>query len=215
MIDKRKKEGFGYDVSGNPLTQSAIYSQSVVGNTDITGNADIKYDSNNYNIEYHDSANEINAQQPLYELNISTLNVPDSSGNTVSYPVITGLALPTYYQPGSMMFGPVSYVPNYEDSVYLSRSTGLSTLKDYGPTTKSAGGFCSFYENDKVKQEQKCGALSSDVCGSVSCCVLLGGAKCVAGDEKGPHFKANYTDPFIKNKEVYYYKGRCYGNCME
>jgi len=43
--------------------------------------------------------------------------------------------------------------------------------------------------------------------------VLLGGQKCVAGNENGPTMKANYSDFLVLNKDFYYYQGKCYGNC--
>ena len=73
--------------------------------------------------------------------------------------------------------------------------------------------FCETYEIDKQGVEEKCNKLDINTCASTKCCVLLGGSKCVAGDEKGPVMKANYSDPFIENKEYYYYNGKCYGYC--
>ena len=41
----------------------------------------------------------------------------------------------------------------------------------------------------------------------------FGGTKCVAGDQNGPTLRNNYGDLTIKNRDFYYYKGKCYGNC--
>jgi hypothetical protein len=41
----------------------------------------------------------------------------------------------------------------------------------------------------------------------------LGGSKCVAGNEHGPAIQSNYGDAFLKNRDFYYYKSKCYGNC--
>jgi hypothetical protein len=61
--------------------------------------------------------------------------------------------------------------------------------------------------------EQKCNSLDKNTCASTSCCALLGGQKCVYGNETGPFFKVNYSNFLIKNPEFYYYQGKCYGNC--
>ena len=61
--------------------------------------------------------------------------------------------------------------------------------------------------------EQKCNSLSNDICASTSCCVLVGGEKCVQGNENGPTKKVIYSDTTIKNRDAYYYQGKCYGNC--
>ncbi len=61
--------------------------------------------------------------------------------------------------------------------------------------------------------EMKCNSLDTETCSTTSCCVLLGGQKCVSGNLEGPTMKSNYSDIFIVNKDVYYYQGECYGNC--
>ena len=55
--------------------------------------------------------------------------------------------------------------------------------------------------------------LPNDVCAATECCVLFGRAKCVEGDNNGPKNKMVYSNTSIKNRDVYYYQGDCYGNC--
>jgi hypothetical protein len=119
----------------------------------------------------------------------------------------------TYYRPGSYPLGTANYVPNYEDSIYLSKLTGQSTTSPVYNTAKMLGGFCSYFEKQPQQKETVCNQLEPNECGSTNCCVLLGGAKCVAGDESGPTYTNNYGDVFLRNKEFYYYQGNCYGNC--
>jgi hypothetical protein len=119
----------------------------------------------------------------------------------------------TYYTPGSYPFGPSNYVPNYEDSIYLSKSTGMSELMPLYNTASMKGGFCTQNKDFPNVLEANCNALDVNTCGSTSCCVLFGGTKCVAGGVRGPTLPANYSDIFVKNKDVYYYQGKCYGNC--
>ena len=213
-------------VSGNvnttSSTQTPMISNVVVsGNvkipapTTISGNTNVsKYDSNNYDVQYHDNITDIQKQNGIYDSSFSQMYVKDPSGNLVSMAYVEGQALPTYYQPGSFTFSPSNYVPNYEDSVYLSRTTGLSTLGKIKSVSSMQGGFCNQMVNDKTLLEQKCNSLSTDVCASTSCCVLVGGSKCTSGNESGPIMKSIYSDPTLKNKDYYYYQGKCYGNCL-
>ena len=61
--------------------------------------------------------------------------------------------------------------------------------------------------------EEICQNTDIHDCASKSCCVLLGGSKCVKGNATGPTNMSNYGDIFLKNKDFYYYKNKCYGNC--
>ena len=119
----------------------------------------------------------------------------------------------TYNEPGYFRFGPSNYVPNYEDSVYLSRLTGLSYTTPVVDTGSQLSGFCAFNKSNPGQIETECNKMDKNTCASTSCCVLLGGSKCVSGNESGPTMKSNFGDIYIKNKDHYYYQGKCYGNC--
>lgn len=173
-----------------------------------------KYDQNKYDVQYHDSIDDIKIQSGINNNDLNNMIVKNVDGNLVSIPFNASTTLPTYYTPGSFIHGSSTYVPNYKDSVYLSRTTGISSVSPVYPSSMIASGFCNYYKNDAITIEQKCNQLDPGTCGSVSCCVLLGGRKCVSGDEKGPIMKSNYTDDSILNKDVYYYQGKCYGNCQ-
>jgi len=119
-----------------------------------------------------------------------------------------------YYNPASFRFGTSStYVPNYEDSVYLSRTTGQSTIGEILNPAYMLGGMCDYYKNQPTQLEAACQKLDKNTCASTSCCVLLGGAKCVSGTEQGPTVKSNFSDIYVRNRDYYYYQGKCYGNC--
>jgi hypothetical protein len=173
-----------------------------------------KYLEDDYNVEYHDNISDMNNQMGIYDTNKTVAYVYDKSGNMIMLPSIGKQPSPTYYTPGSFIFGSSGYVPNYEDSVYLSRTTGLSTLKRIAPTSSMKGGFCTQYQSSPLQIEQKCNSIDNTTCASTDCCVLFGGSKCVSGNDKGPYMKSNFTDPSVVNKDVYYFKGNCYGNCM-
>jgi len=194
---------------------TSINSPGYAGSgSDVENNENtLKYNPNDVEIQYHDDINDLAAQGGIYDLSFGTMVVVDSAGQKISIPYVPGRALPIYNTPGSFIYGPSNYVPNYADSIYLSRSTGMSTVSTAVPVTTELGGFCEHSKMNKTEIEQNCNRLETSVCAATSCCVLLGGTKCVAGDENGPTMKSNYTDPFIRNKDLYYYQGKCYGNC--
>jgi len=119
----------------------------------------------------------------------------------------------TYNEPGYFRFGPSNYVPDYADSVYLSRLTGLSYAMPVTDTGSQLSGFCAFNKSNPGQTEIECNKMDKNTCASTSCCVLLGGSKCMSGNESGPTMKSNFGDVYIKNKDHYYHQGKCYGNC--
>lgn len=199
------------------MQSRSVFAPNTVSGTDTTENAtkyvaDVKntrYDPANYSVEYHTTP-EVSGNEFLPE---SGTWIYDSCKNKIWVPWSELKADVTYYTPGSYPYGPSTYVPNYEDSIYLSETTQMSTLTPLYNTTDMLGGFCRQLANDHEKLEQTCNSIDLDKCASTSCCVLFGGTKCVTGDENGPKTKANYSDVFVKNKDVYYYQGKCYGNC--
>jgi hypothetical protein len=169
-----------------------------------------RYSADNYDVNYHTPAETLAEEEGNINKNMV---VRDSSGNMVNLTLSASQPTPTFFVPGSYTFGSSTYVPSYEDSVYLSRTTGLSTLRQVKPTSSMLGGFCGQLSSDPTALEQKCNSLDNTVCASTDCCVLLGGSKCVAGNERGPKMTANYSDVTIRDKDYYYYKSKCYGRC--
>jgi hypothetical protein len=197
------------------ILKPSVFAPNSVSVTD-TPNDNIKVDPNNarydpsaYNVEYHSSKEE---EDTNFSPESGTW-VYDSSKNKIWIPWSGENEDTTYYTPGSYPYGPGVYVPNYEDSIYMSETTQMSTVTPVYNTTDMLGGFCKQMANDPEKLEQTCNSMDLDKCASTSCCVLFGGTKCVTGNQNGPKTKANYSDIFVKNKDVYYYQGKCYGNC--
>lgn len=173
-----------------------------------------QYDNNPDNFpEYHASEQEIKADSDYTEFKNGDIYVRDRTGNVVVLPGPNVQGSTLYYQPGYFQFSSSSYVPNYEDSVYLSKTTGLSSSSIINPPY-NLGGICNQYKDQPLLLEEACQKLNGNVCASTSCCVLLGGSKCVSGNERGPSVKSNYSDIFIPNRDYYYYQGKCYGNCQ-
>jgi hypothetical protein len=158
--------------------------------TNPTGNTEassVKYSAINYDTVYHDEYPQTSTAM---------------QGNI------------TYYQPGSFTYGASSYVPYYEDSVFLSRSNNRAIVNAPAYVTSEANsGFCNYNKSNPDQLELKCNALNAETCAATTCCALLGGQKCVSGDANGPTMKSNYSDFSVLNKDFYYYQGKCYGNC--
>jgi hypothetical protein len=224
--------GYAIDETSNnrkifPKTQTAIYEESKPDKDlpagkkvhkdpvlqPVTPDEKSAYKMDDYNVQYHDNITDMNTQMGINKTPLTSTYVYDKDGNRIILPSVGNQPSPTYYSPGSFIFGSTGYVPNYEDSVYLSKTTGLSTLKMIAPTSSMKGGFCRQYQTSPLQLEQKCNSIDNMTCASTDCCVLFGGSKCVSGNEKGPYMKSNFTDPTIVNKDVYYFKGNCYGNC--
>jgi hypothetical protein len=144
---------------------------------------------------------------------MSSPDVFDPSQFQIS-PTSTGLQQsPVYYEPGTVQYGGMGYVPSYEQAAYNDDFKFKEKPTPIENSFSSNGGFC----NDSSMMgniETKCNSLSKEICATTSCCVLVGGEKCVEGGVSGPKRKSIYSDTTIKNRDAYYYQGKCYGNCM-
>jgi hypothetical protein len=78
-----------------------------------------------YNTVYHDSPEDIQEQLNVYIPPVQNVPVTDNNGNSIKVSIPKYLGAYTYYTPGSYKYSASSFVPSYEDSVYLSRSIGV------------------------------------------------------------------------------------------
>jgi len=199
------------DASGNISTQDAEgdsqYKMDASGN--VTKNED--WNADTAFPDYHDSVSSLIEKDPRLKQN--KMYVRGKDGKLIEVPWTGSQTDINYNEPGYFRYQPSTFVPNYEDSVYLSRLTGYSTTQPIQDTASKKGGFCEYHKQSPIKIEEECGKLEKDTCASTSCCVLLGGSRCVGGNENGPTMKANYGDITILNRDHYFYKGMCYGNC--
>lgn len=170
------------------------------------------YNSNNYDITYH--ANPLDSQQGDENSAGSGNMWVKINGNLVAIPYSDVSNTTLYYSPGTYQFNSASYVPNYEESVFLSKLTNKPTTTNVSNLPVNQQGFCESTRSSIIERDTRCNALDKNVCASTSCCVLLGGEKCVAGNRSGPTVKSNYSDTTIINRDYYYYQGKCYGNCL-
>ena len=169
-----------------------------------------EYDANNLNVNYRESSTSNNANN---QEGPGKMWIIDGSGKLISIPYKDVSNSTLYYEPGSYRYGPSKYVPNYEESIYLSTLTKKSTTTPILDAPYLKAGFCEENKSFPFKLEEKCNKLNRETCASTKCCVLLGGQKCVSGNENGPKFSHNYSNLNIKNRDFYYYQGKCYGNC--
>jgi len=132
---KMKKIPYGYTTNTEknellPTTQSSFWVD-YVKNKDIMTDDPIlnsrRYNSDNYDLLYHDSEETIKYQSGLYGSDFGTTMVLDSCGNKILIPYNKVQGYPIYYKPGSYKYGASTYIPNYEDSVYLSKANNVDS----------------------------------------------------------------------------------------
>ena len=109
--------------------------------------------SNNYDVEFHSSADEIQKQNKE-DIDFGVVKVKDQNGNMVTLPRVETQGSTTFYQPGEFPFGASNYIPNYEDSVYLSSIGYRSMLGNV--KAKSCSGICQAYNEFKSKMNLQC-----------------------------------------------------------
>jgi hypothetical protein len=169
----------------------------------------LKYDANMPIVDYHSSESQIRNEESITQNRISILA---DDGIMRDVPRENAQNLPTYFSPGTYPFGTANYVPSYGDSVLLSKTMSYAT--ELHDTPDMIAGFCAQERNNPMKLEETCMAMDKNKCASSQCCILLGGSKCVAGNKQGPTNVSHYNDPLLKNREYYYYQGKCFGNCI-
>jgi hypothetical protein len=108
--------------------------------------------SNNYDMQFHDDIETIKKQNNLYDLSYGEVRVRDQNGNIIILPKVDSQNSVTYYQPGEFRFGSSKYVPNYEDSIYLSQITRKTM---YGNTQAGeCNAACMAYNEFKSKMDK-------------------------------------------------------------
>jgi len=159
-----------------------------------------------------------NSSNPIFQTDYLETNTPNTRAPTTNEKPNFDLnntllpGSPVWKETGTYRYSGTGYVPDYEESVYLN-SQYHSQPEHLTNMPYLNGGFCAALSSTPLQLEDKCNSLENEVCASTDCCVLLGGQKCVKGNESGPYFKNNYSDFLVKNKDYYYYQGKCFGNC--
>jgi cytoskeletal protein RodZ len=68
----------------------------------------------------------------------------------------------------------------------------------------------NFCKNNSASLKESCAKLTKKNCNATTCCVILNGKKCVAGNQDGPTFKTESGKDI--NIDYYYFQNKCYGN---
>lgn len=144
-------------VSFLPYGQIADASKGYGLKLDMNPNVNnLKYEDiqNSYDTEFHDSEEEIRAKNEYIDLSYGEVRVKDQYGNILILPRVDTQGSTTYYQPGEFPFGASTYVPNYEDSVYLSSIGFRSMLGNV--KTKPCDRICQAFNEFKLKMDSEC-----------------------------------------------------------
>ena len=137
--------GFGAIRNPNLDLYNANFDSESTGYNDIQDNT---------SVQFHDDVDTIQKQNDMYDLNFGEVRVKDQYGNIVIIPRSKSQNSVTYYQPGEFPFGASTYVPNYEDSIYLS-SVGNRT--PFGQVKlANCNGACNAYNEFKYKMDMYC-----------------------------------------------------------
>ena len=114
--------------------------------------------SNNYDVQFHSDAEELKKQNDMYDLEFGEVRVVDQDGNVIILPKTNSQGSVTFYQPGEFPFGASTYIPNYEDSMYLS-NIGYRTR--FGNTHTNGNTYvngcdmaCQAYNEFKLKMDK-------------------------------------------------------------
>jgi hypothetical protein len=87
---------------------------------------------------------------------------------------------------------------------------GLKNKPDTSIIMNKSAAFCEKYRGSSDSLNKVCATLTDKNCNSTSCCVLVNGKKCAAGNASGPTFNTDKNGK-TKNIDYYYYQSKCYG----
>ena len=82
--------------------------------------------------------------------------------------------------------------------------------KDLPNTSINLNSISDFCKSSSASLKESCAKLTRKNCNSTTCCIMLNGEKCVAGNQDGPTFKTESGEDI--NIDYYYYQNKCYGN---
>jgi hypothetical protein len=86
----------------------------------------------------------------------------------------------------------------------------LTTKKEAPDTSINLNHISDFCKNSSDSLKKSCAKLTRKNCNATTCCVMLNGEKCVAGNKDGPTFKTESGKDITV--DYYYYQNKCYGN---
>lgn len=86
----------------------------------------------------------------------------------------------------------------------------LTPKQEEPETSINLNPISDFCNSSSASLKDSCGKLTKKNCNASSCCIMLNGEKCVAGNKDGPTFKTDSGKDVMV--EYYYYQNKCYGN---
>jgi hypothetical protein len=88
---------------------------------------------------------------------------------------------------------------------------GLQNPPDTSIVMNKSDAFCEKHRGSSGSLNGECAKLTDKNCNTASCCVLVNGKKCAAGNADGPTFNTDKNGK-TKNLDFYYYQNKCYGS---
>lgn len=86
----------------------------------------------------------------------------------------------------------------------------LTSIKDSPNTSINLNPVSDFCKSSSDSLKESCSKLTKKNCNATTCCIMLNGEKCVAGNQDGPTFKTESGEDIVV--DYYYYQNKCYGN---
>lgn len=95
--------------------------------------------------------------------------------------------------------------------VNIEALTSKNDSKKEPPNTSiNLNPLTDFCKSSSDSLKKSCAKLTTKNCNATTCCVMLNGEKCVAGNQDGPTFKTESGKDITI--DYYYYQNKCYGN---
>jgi len=126
----------------NGLHQKILNLQQQQINTmDSSSTSNSNYNSDNFDLTYH--ADPTKQEQPDESYAGAGKMWMKIDGSLVAVPYSDVSNTTLYNSSGSYTFNPASYVPNYEESVFLSKLTNQPTVAETHNLATNQNGFCA------------------------------------------------------------------------
>ena len=129
--------GFGAIVDPKSSNAKVLSKYNELSKIDLSGN---------YSVQFHDSLDDIKSQNKGSDLSFGEVRVRNQNGDIIILPKIHTQELTTYYTPGEFKYGASTYVPNYEDSVYLSAISNKKFAPSPYDYNSCASKACAVYQ---------------------------------------------------------------------
>jgi len=106
---------FFFSANNESFTSSADYSNIGLS----------QYSINNYDLKFHDSAEDIQAQNSKSSIQPDIIVITDAKGKKTKISRDKTQGSLIYNDPAYYKYGTASYVPSYEESILLSKTYGI------------------------------------------------------------------------------------------